>query len=77
MRNRLTMITFLCALLAACGSGPRMEWANERGGVVSYEHSSDAKALTEADHICGRYGRRAQVATMNSDDRRITFNCVE
>ena len=77
MAYRVTIPLLLCLTLASCGSNPKVEWANNRGGMVSYSGSSEAKAMSMADDICAKSYRRAQVTTMNDEEKRITFNCVE
>ncbi|MFD2234118.1 hypothetical protein [Phaeospirillum tilakii] len=64
-------------LLAGCSSDPKVEWANDRGGVISYDGSSEVRALKKADEICGWAGRKARVSSLNPDLAKVTYDCVE
>ena len=76
MRQGTVMVIAAAVLLVGCG-GPRIEWSNERGGIVTYAGSTEEQAMDVADDHCGKSGRKARVSNLNAADAKVTFDCVK
>jgi len=74
---RWGVMAVVAVLLAGCGSDPKVEWANDRGGIISFDGSDEVTALKKADELCGWGGRKARVSNLNLDEAKVTYDCVQ
>jgi hypothetical protein len=66
----------LALLVLVAGCAPRFEGVNERGGIVSFFVSNEARAFKLADEHCRQFGRYAQFTALKDFGPEAAFACV-
>jgi hypothetical protein len=74
MHRQLLVGCLMAASLAGCG-GPKFEYVNERGGVLSIYGANEKQGMTMAAAHCEKHQRRIRF-TGQPEPWLWTFECV-